>query len=168
MTDRPIPDHYRPAQIVLHWVVVVGVIIQIAIHESIVRVYEALGADTTPVAWDTYLAWVHVGVGTTILVAVLARLYLRFKYGAPGHAPGTPPLQAKMADLMHRALYALLLGMVVTGMLTWNGIAALGQVHFIMNVMLFVLVLGHAGAAIYNQVVRKDGTLRRMVPARNK
>lgn len=166
MTAQQTPQHYRPAQKILHWVVVLGVITQIAIHESIVRVTEALSTGTTPVASDTTLAWVHVGVGSTILLAVLARLYLRFRYGAPGHAPDTPPLQAKLASIMHWALYALLLGMVLTGMLTWNGIAPLGDVHFIINVMLFFLVLGHAAAAIYNQFVRKDGTLLRMFPAR--
>lgn len=162
MTNRPTPQSYRPAQIILHWVVVLGVITQIVIHESIVRVTEALSTGTTPVEMDTILAWVHVGVGTTILLAVLARLYMRYRYGAPGHAPGTPPMQAKLANFMHWSLYALLLGMVITGMLTWNGIAPLGDVHFYINVALFFSVLGHAGAAIYNQVVRKDGTLRRM------
>ena len=122
MTDRPSPDHYRPAQIVLHWVVVLGVITQIALHEPIVRVIDALQSNRIPDAGDTLFAWGHVTVGTTILLAVLARLYLRFRYGAPGHAPGTSPMQARMASFVHWALYALLLGMVVTGMITWNGV----------------------------------------------
>ncbi|MFK7993074.1 MAG: cytochrome b [Granulosicoccus sp.] len=166
MTTRAVPDRYRPAQIILHWVVVVGVITQIAIHESIVRFTDALATGTTPGSTDTVLAWMHVSVGSTILLAVLARLYLRFRYGAPGHAPGTPPMQARMADFVHRLLYVLLLGMALTGMLTWNGIAPLGDLHFYINVVLFFVVLGHAGAAIYNQLVRKDGTLRRMWPSR--
>ena len=59
----------------------------------------------------------------------------------------------------------VLLAMVVTGILTWNNIAALGGVHFAINVALFFLVLGHAAAAICNQLLRKDRTLRRMIPA---
>lgn len=162
MSNRPTPEHYRPAQIILHWVVVIGFITQIVIHESIVRVYEALGNGTTPESLDNVLAWVHVGTGTTILLAVLVRLYLRFRFGAPGHAPGTPPMQAKMANIMHWTLYALLIAMALTGMVTWNGLLDLGDIHFYINVALFFLVLGHAGAGIYNQFVRKDGTLRRM------
>lgn len=167
MSDTSTPQHYRPLQIILHWVVVFGVIIQIVIHESIVRVKEALATGAIPVDTDTTLAWVHVGVGTTILLAVLARLYMRLRYGVPGHAPGTPALQARIASIMHRTLYALLLGMVLTGMLTWNDIAPLGNVHFVLNVVLFLLVLGHVGAALYNQFTRKDGTLRRMLPSRS-
>lgn len=164
MNTRATPTHYRPAQKVLHWVVVLGVTIQIANHEAIVRVNEAVISSASATSQDTTFAWIHVSVGTIILLSVLARLYLRFKYGAPAHVPGTPPLQAKLANAMHWALYALLLGMVVTGMITWNGIAQLGDVHFYINVALFLLVLGHAGAALYNQFIRKDGTLRRMMP----
>ena len=51
----------------------------------------------TPAGNDMTMALVHVGFGSTILLAVLARLYLRYRYGAPGHAPGTSPMQAKIA-----------------------------------------------------------------------
>lgn len=166
MSNTVAPEAYRPAQIVLHWVVVLGFLMQLAIHEPIVRVTEALATGATPVDADTILAWVHVSVGSTILLAVLARLYLRFKYGAPGHVPGTPPMQAKLASIVHWSMYVLLLGLALTGMLTWNGIAPLGDVHFYLMVTLFFIVLSHAGAAIYNQFVRKDGTLRRMIPSR--
>lgn len=168
MNNRPTPDNYRPAQIILHWLVVIGFITQIAIHESIVRAYEALGSGTTPASLDNILAWVHVGTGTTILLAVLARLYLRFRYGSPGHPAGTPPMQAKIANIMHWTLYALLIAMALTGMVTWNGIVDLGDIHFYINVALFFLVLGHAAAAIYNQFVLKDGTLRRMWLSRSR
>lgn len=169
MEKQPQPDHYRPLQKFLHWFVVIGVMAQIANHEAMVRVNEAVNSTAaTPEDTDTYLAWIHAGVGTLIFVAVVARLYMRFKYGAPGHAPGTSASQAKLADLMHKSLYVLLLAMVATGMATWNGIAPLGQVHFIINVILFFSVLAHAAAALYNQFIKKDGTMSRMMPARKK
>ncbi|MCF1710279.1 cytochrome b/b6 domain-containing protein [Tabrizicola sp. J26] len=155
---------YRPAQIWLHWSVVIGVIVQIGFHDPIVAVVDAREAGQAPTASDVSLAWVHVGVGSLILLAVLARLYLRWRHGTPGHAPGTSVLQARSATLMHAVLYGLLLAMVVTGMLTWTGIAPLGGLHFAINVALFFSALVHAAAAIFNQVVRKDGTLARMVP----
>lgn len=166
MTTRIAPERYRPAQKVLHWVVVLGIMMQFAINEPIVRVKDAIDSNAIPDNTDTYLAWLHVGVGSLILISVLARLFLRYKYGVPGHAPGTSERQAKMADLMHKTLYALLLAMVATGMATWNGIAPLGQVHFILSTMLFFLVLAHAGAALYNQFIKKDGTMRRMMRQR--
>lgn len=159
---------YRPAQIWLHWIVVVGVILQIGFHDSIVAVLDAREAGQTPAASDMTSAWLHVGVGSTIMLAVIVRLYLRWRHGAPGHAPGISALQGRLAEAMHFALYGLLLAMVVTGMLTWNGIAPLGGVHFGINIALFLAALAHATAAVFNQFVRKDGTLARMIPALRK
>ena len=162
------PALYRPAQIWLHWIVVIGVIIQIAFHDPIVAVIDALQAGQTPTDADMTSAMVHVSVGSIILLAVIGRLVLLWRHGKPGHPPGTPALQGRIADAMHVALYGLLLGMVVTGMLTWNRIAPLGGVHFGINVALFFAALAHGLAAIFNQVVRKDGTLARMIPVLRK
>lgn len=158
------PQTYRPAQIWLHWVVVLGVILQIALHEPIVRVVAARGEGRAADASDVTLAWVHVSVGSVILLAVIARLILRWRHGAPDHAPGMSEMQARLAGGMHSALYALLFAMVITGMLTWNEIAPLGRIHFAINIALFFAALVHAAAAICNQIVRKDGTLARMTP----
>lgn len=166
MTDTP--TAYRPAQIWLHWIVVIGVIIQIGFHDAIVAVIDAKDAGQTPSDADMTSAMVHVTVGSIILLAVIARLFLRWRHGAPGHAPGTTAVQAMIATVMHNALYVLLLAMVVTGMLTWNGIVPLGGAHFGINVALFFAALAHGLAAIFNQFVRKDGTLARMIPAPRK
>jgi len=162
------PQTYRPAQIILHWVVVLGILVQWAFNEQMVRVVAAIQKGTTPAAGDVTLAWMHVGVGSAIFFAVLARLYLRYRFGVPDHVPGTPELQARIATWMHRALYATLFAMVITGGLTWNGVAPLGDLHFFFNVVLFALALAHAGAALFNQFVRKDGTMRRMMLSRSK
>ena len=158
------PAAYRPAQIWLHWIVVLGVILQISFNSAIVAVVDARQAGQAPAASDMTWAWVHVGIGSTILLAVIARLVLRWRHGVPGNAPGTPALQARIASMMHGALYGLLLAVVVTGMLTWNGIAPLGGLHSGLNMALFFAALAHAAAAIFNQFARKDGTLARMKP----
>jgi cytochrome b561 len=164
MTSTSTPATYRPAQIWLHWIVVVGVIVQIGFHDAIVAVIDARNAGTTPSASNEVAAMVHVLVGSVIALAVIGRLFLRWQHGVPGHAPGTSPLQARLASAMHLALYALLLAMVVTGILTWVNIAPLGGLHFLINIALFFSALSHAGAAVFNQLVRKDGTLTRMKP----
>ena len=162
------PTSYRPAQIILHWVVFAAIWVQWLFHEPILRTVEAMQTGATPAGNDMIMAWVHVGFGSTILLAVLARLHLRFRHGAPGHAPGTSPMQAKIATAVHWSLYGLLIAMVVTGGMTWNGIADLGYVHWLLNIVLFALITAHAAAAIFNQFVRKDGTLARMIPALKK
>lgn len=159
---------YRPAQIWLHWVVVIAVILQIGFNSAIVAVVDAREAGRAPLDADMTWAMVHVSIGFLILLAVIARLYLRFRHGVPGHAPGTSAVQARIASLMHNALYGLLLAMVVTGMLTWNEIVPLGGLHFALSTALFFAALAHAAAAIFNQFVRKDGTLARMIPALRK
>ena len=166
MTDTP--TTYRPAQIWLHWIVVIGVIMQIGFNSAIVAVVEAREAGQPPAAADMTWAWFHVGIGSVILLAVIARLVLRFRHGVPGHAPGTSAAQARIATIMHNALYGLLLAMVLTGMLTWNEIAALGGLHFALSTALFFAAIAHGLAAIFNQFVRKDGTLARMIPALRK
>lgn len=162
MTEAP--SAYRAAQIWLHWIVVLGVILQIGFNGAIVAVVDAREAGRAPAAADMTWAWFHVGIGSLILLAVVARLVLRWRHGVPGHAPGASAAQARIAGIMHAALYGLLLAMVVTGMLTWNGIAPLGGLHFALGTALFFAALAHAAAAIFNQFVRKDGTLARMKP----
>ena len=157
------PTAYRPAQIMLHWVVVLGILVQWMVNEPIARTVRAISDGRSPATGDLPLAWLHVAVGSAIFLAVLARLYLRYRHGAPDHAPGTSPVQALIATWMHRALYAVLLAMVVTGGLTWNGVAAAGGLHFTFNIVLFALALAHAAAAVFNQFIRKDGTLNRMM-----
>jgi cytochrome b561 len=167
MTHSNLPA-YRPAQIALHWFVMVGVIVQIAIHEPMVRETTAQYAGVAPDPSDATLAMMHGLIGTLVFVAVLVRLWLRFRYGAPGHAQGTSSVQAAIASLVHNALYACLLAMGITGMLTRSGVANLGDLHFFINVAMFLLIVLHAGAALFNQFIRKDGTLARMIPALRK
>lgn len=162
------PTSYRSAQITLHWVVFAAIWVQWLFNEPMKRTIEAMQTGTTPAGNDMTMAWVHVGFGSTILLAVLARLYLRYRHGAPGHAPGTSPTQAKIATGVHWSLYGTLIAMVITGGMTWNGVADLGYVHWLLNIVLFALITAHAAAAIFNQFVRKDGTLARMIPALTK
>ena len=118
---------YRPAQIWLHWITVFGVIFQIAFHDAIVAVIDARQAGQTPTDSDMTSAMVHVSVGSIILLAVIARLYLRWRYGAPGHAAAAIAPHAMVANIMHKALYGLPFAMLVPGILPWNHIPPFGD-----------------------------------------
>ena len=162
------PATYRRSQIWLHWIVVIGVILQIGFNSAIVAVVDARESGQAATDADMTWAMVHVSIGFVILLAVIARHYLRFSHGVPAHAPGTSTAQAMVATVMHNALYGLLIAMVITGMLTWNEIAPLGGLHFALSTALFFAAIAHGLAAIFNQFVRKDGTLARMIPALRK
>jgi len=83
------PTAYRPAQIWLHWIVVIGVILQIGFNSAIVAVVDAREAGQAPAASDMTWAWFHVGIGSAILLAVIARLVLRSAMACPA-MPSAP------------------------------------------------------------------------------
>jgi hypothetical protein len=89
MASDSSPEHYSPTQIVLHWIVVIGVITQLSLNEPIVRVIDAYRSGETPLPSDMTFAWIHVAVGSTVLLSVLGRLFLRVRRGVPKPVPGT-------------------------------------------------------------------------------
>ena len=70
------------------------------------------------------------------------------------------------AAAMHWTLYLVLLAAPVSGLVAYYGIADVGDLHGLSRPILIVLVALHVLAALYNQYVRKDGTLTRMLRAR--
>lgn len=132
----------------------------------------------------------HKSLGLTVLALVLLRIGWRLYAGAPPAVPGTPRWQAWLASAMHVALYLLVLAMPFSGWLydsasglrplRWFGQAevpklvapdpdladAAGGAHEWLFWVLVLLVLAHAGAALYHHFVRHDATLARMLPRR--
>jgi cytochrome b561 len=78
--------------------------------------------------------------------------------------PGTPPWQARAARAGHAALNFLLLSMPMTGAVAW-GMASptAASAHQAGKAALIGLVALHVAAALFGQVMRRDGTLARML-----
>lgn len=131
----------------------------------------------------------HKSLGLTLLTLVVLRLLWRFYAGAPKPVAGTPHWQERIASLTHWALYLLMFAMPITGWLfnsssgyplqyfgLFNlpkiaavnpGLADLSEsLHENGFWLLLLLVLAHAGAALYHHVFQNDDTLRRMLPMR--
>lgn len=130
----------------------------------------------------------HKSLGLTVLALVLVRIGWRLYAGAPPPVPGTPRWQARLASAVHVLLYAMVLAMPFSGWLydSASGLRPLrwfGQVevpklvapdpaladaahgaHEWLFWLLVLLVLAHAGAALYHHFVRHDVTLVRMLP----
>ena len=132
----------------------------------------------------------HKSLGLTVLALVLVRIGWRLYAGAPPPVPGTPRWQARLASAVHVLLYAMVLAMPFSGWLydsasglrplRWFGQAEVPKLvapdpaladaahgaHEWLFWLLVLLVLAHAGAALYHHFVRHDATLVRMLPRR--
>lgn len=131
----------------------------------------------------------HKSLGLTVLALAAVRLAWRLYAGAPHHLPATPVWQRWAATATHAALYALLFAMPLTGWLfnsaagyplQWfalfnlpalaaqdDGLRELaGDLHEAGFWLMLVLVLAHAGAALFHHLFQHDDTLRRMLPKR--
>ncbi|HRO14865.1 MAG TPA: cytochrome b/b6 domain-containing protein, partial [Paracoccus sp. (in: a-proteobacteria)] len=104
----------------------------------------------------------HVWVGLAILALVAVRLVLR-RRAAP--APVEPGLQGTLAVWVHRLLYLGVVVVAASGIAAFfGGLREAGEMHELLGNVLFALVGLHILAAIYHQLVLKDGLIRRMIP----
>lgn len=123
----------------------------------------------------------HLSIGTLLLVLIVLRIIRAVRRrGLEPAAPGN----AFMVKTGHGALYAGMLLMPITGILTMVGngygltafgvqliaqgeevawMASLGGLHSPVAWLLLVLIVGHIAMALIHQFVKKDGVLQRMV-----
>jgi cytochrome b561 len=79
-----VPVRYNTVAIILHWVIALGILIQIAMGLAMTHL-------TIPIMLKFQLYQLHKSVGITVLFAVLLRVVWRFT-----HRP--PPLPTEMPD----------------------------------------------------------------------
>lgn len=153
------PVHYTRTQKALHWVTAAVIVVQFVFHESMAEAWDRI-EDGLTVAFDP-LVMAHVAGGFAVLAFAVWRIALRASRGAP--VPQGSPVVQRAAHWGHIALYAVMIVMAVTGGMAWfGGIPAAAEVHEVLKPVLLLLVAGHVVAAIWHQVVLKDGTLARM------
>jgi cytochrome b561 len=143
--------------------------------------------------WDATTNALYSGhklTGFVLLLVVVARLGYRLVKGAPPPDPTIPPLLRLVGHLTHWVVYAMLLAVPLLG---WIGISlfpalsifglfslpsitpvdqALSKqvlaLHGIAARLLMALIALHVLAALWHHFIRKDSTLRRMLPARSR
>ncbi|NUB45457.1 cytochrome b [Fertoebacter nigrum] len=175
------PLVYKPAARFLHWLMALLVIATIPIGVTMLQPGLSRGVQDT-------LFILHKNGGVVILLLLLARIAYRIANPPPPLPAHVPHSQRLMAEAVHLALYALLLIMAVSGFVRVSAggfpieaLDALGlprlpkseavaafakAVHANARYALVALMLAHIGAALYHGLVRKDGVLARMWPAR--
>jgi cytochrome b561 len=129
----------------------------------------------------------HKGLGSVLLVAVLARLAWRITHPAPALPDSVPPVQARLMRVTHAALYVLLVVMTASGYVRTVGdgfpielLDALGIspllsdapelaeyaliTHQVTAYALTALIAGHIAMALNDKLVEHKGIFRRMWP----
>ena len=163
----------------LHWLIGTIVIIMLIFG----RTMEAL-----PLTEREVIIMAHSGLGTLVLLLMLARWGWRLSHEPPAEISTMGAWQSRLAKLMHWSLYVLLVVQPILGILQAMYIAdyeilAFGVIdysalaaddaerarvfhvlHGLNATVLSILVIGHIGAGLYHHFIKKDTVLRRMLP----
>jgi cytochrome b561 len=170
---------YRPAAIAFHWAIFVLVVI--------VGVLGLLH-DSWPRATQAYWINVHALIGTLLWVLLLARFGYRLRHSPPTLPSDVGAFSRRFSSPVHWTLYARLFVIPIIGFVTFiyhGRVFNLGvfdidlgvkknraifgpteDVHGYLAYALFALAGLHALAALWHQLVLKDGVMARMWPAR--
>ena len=130
----------------------------------------------------------HFSIGVTIFALVWVRIAASLAGGpAPAITPAPNPLQYKVGKITHLALYGLMIGMPIGGMLIVSfegeaipffGLFEIGplldanegyaeifeELHELGGTIGYFLIGLHAVAGLYHHYIRRDDTLKRMLP----
>lgn len=134
-------------------------------------------------AREAMATW-HYILGLSVFFLVWLRLLVRLAGSDPVIEPALPTWQVLSAKVMHRVLYALMIGLPLLGWLTLSakgtpvpflglelpaligeskGLAKwLKEVHEATATVGYFLIGIHAAAALYHHYFRRDNTLRLM------
>jgi cytochrome b561 len=170
---------YRWPAKLFHWLTAAAVITAVVLGFSMVS--------AEPGPRQNQLYDLHRSFGALILTLTGLRLLWRLYSPPPPLVPGMPAWQELAATWTHRLLYVFLFAMPLLG---WAGTSAfpatitvfglfelpplvkpnrelstiLLGIHWRLGWLLCVVIAGHVGAALYHHFIRKDETLRRMLP----
>lgn len=168
------PRRYHPALVALHWLI--AILLFMALFAGKVALPSLPNSDPDKLVALT----IHMGMGVSLLVLMLIRLAVRRFSAHPAPATTGNALLDRIGGLTHWALYALVIGMAVSGMALSvtsglsDAVSGAGPmpdsfhayparaVHGLLSSLLLVLIVLHAAAALWHQFGRRDGLMARM------
>ena len=155
---------YSVAQIALHWIIAVLIVVQIVLHEGMEAAYRAAQGGPAATESELLLSDLHVACGHRRLPARPAARRLAHPARRPAAAEAEHPALHIAARAVHVAFYAVILMMPVTGALAWfGGVGAMAAVHGAGMLLILVLLALHIAGALYHHFVLKTDVLRRML-----
>jgi cytochrome b561 len=177
---RELPSRYSSAQKLLHWTMAVLIVLMVAIGLTMTNLGEGPLTNT--------LYELHKSLGIVVLTLALIRIAVRWTRSAPPLEP-MPEWQRKAAYASHYSMYALivlvpLMGWIATSYCckpvklfwtvpvslpipdapTMEAARPLFLIHFTLAFTLAAIATIHVTAALHHHFVRRDATLRRMLP----
>jgi len=175
-------QQFTPLQRALHWLMAICILAML---------FVGVGMVSTVAPKYLGLIALHKTLGVVLLILVVIRLGVRWRYGAPA-LPGDLPVPMKLAaQLSHYLLYGL---MIVMPLLGWGMLSAadypivllggvrlpqilpqsdrlhslLWDAHHYLAFVFFALILLHLAAGLYHALVRRDGVFSAMSPVRTR
>jgi cytochrome b561 len=173
------PQRYTPIAITLHWLLALVMLGMVALG------FYMHDLHLSPLKLRL-VNW-HKWTGVTVFLLALLRLAWRAGHASLPLPAAMSPLLRLAAGGLHLALYALMFLIPLSGWImssakgfqtVWFGVlplpnlvakdVALGerllQLHLTLNLLLLLLVAGHAGAALKHHLIDRDDILVRMLP----
>ena len=174
MSSNSIPTRYHPLLVSLHWLTVLLVFAAFGLGKF-------MSGQPNEAAKIPLLA-AHMALGLITLLVIIVRFIARLRLPKPAHASTGNALLDKIGEVVHYALYLLVLLMSISGMslsmqagltpIVFGGSGtalpadfyafSARLLHGFVAPALFLLILLHVGAAFYHQLVLKDNLLAHM------
>lgn len=176
--DRFSQQKYTAVAIWLHWLIGIGLLVQLALGLSMVEIAK----DTPDRAWYFNL---HKSIGVTLALFILLRIGWRLRHRPPPLDRLIPPWQVIASKISHWLLYFCMIAMPVTGMIMSSyskyGVKAWGfkliagsgdetarefwlELHEFTADLLMVVIAVHVIAALKHLIIEKNGVFQRMLP----
>ncbi len=172
MSVKSTKAHYGIVAVTIHWLSAVLILALLVLG------FRASGT-LDPIAKARILQF-HAVLGVTILLLTLARIAWWRLDAKPAAIGGGPKWQELSAKAVHVLFYIIIIGMAASGigMFALSGAAPIvfggeGNLpdfnlyrprvpHGIGARVMIILLVLHAGAALYHHFIKRDATLRRM------
>jgi cytochrome b561 len=171
--SRALASRYQPVLVALHWLLALMIIGLLCLGFFVL----AKMPNTDPSKLEI-LVW-HMTGGMFVLILMILRFIIRARSARPATATTGSPLLDRLASIAHYGLYVIVFLMIASGWSTgWlirgvfqrrgealpNNFAVFPtfQAHAILATLLAILIATHIAAALYHQLVLKDGLFRRV------
>ena len=164
----------------LHWLM--ALLILLTIPAGLIMVQPGLDR-----SFQNGLFIYHKNVGVLLILLIIVRLVWRLRNPPPAKPPSLAPLQARIAEFTHIAIYGLLFLVPIAGYVRVKAggfpiesldalnvpslvprseaLAEMAKtVHYGSGLLLMALIALHIGAGLFHGIVKQDGVFSRMWP----